>query len=298
MDRKEWQEAGDPAALLKCLRLWPQRRVRGTAGYVEFDRRWSPRLLRLFACACARLAWRLLPTAVQAGVRLAEGVADGTADPDGVDAAVGRLKADLAEGPPGAALLAKLTQWADVQDVAWSVATLSAGLTTPPDAAGATHRPSRRSAQADLVRQIFGDPFRPPLHVHPEWRTVAVLGLARAAYARTEVCRRCVGGGTTARAPRPDCVACCGAGAVDPGTVSPERLAVLSDALLEAGAPPEAACPVCADWAARAALTGSDDFCHDCGDTRLVPNPLLEGLRGPGPYYRGCAALDAVLGRG
>jgi hypothetical protein len=47
------------------------------------------------------------------------------------------------------------------------------------------------------------------------------------------------------------------------GHLDPARLAVLADALEEAGA----------------------------------PAPLLEHLRSPGPHVRGCVAVDAVLGR-
>jgi hypothetical protein len=94
------------------------------------------------------------------------------------------------------------------------------------------------AAQAAMVRDLFGDPFRPAPALDPAWRTHAVLGLAQAAYDDRD---------------HPQ------------GTLWPDRLAVLSDALEEAG---------CAD-----------------------PD-LLGHLRSPGPHVRGCWALDLILGKG
>jgi hypothetical protein len=90
-----------------------------------------------------------------------------------------------------------------------------------------------------VVREILGNPFRPaafdPALLH--WHDGIVPALARAAYdART----------------------------LPAGTLDNSRLAVLADALEEAG---------CADAA------------------------LLGHLRGAGPQVRGCWALDALLCR-
>ena len=88
----------------------------------------------------------------------------------------------------------------------------------------------------DLVREVFGNPFR-LIAVDPAWLTATVLSLAEVAYAER---------------------------ALPSGHLDPARLAVLADALQEAGC--------------------------DSAD-------LLVHLRSPGPHVRGCWALDLVLGK-
>ncbi|MBX9578704.1 MAG: hypothetical protein K2X87_00200 [Gemmataceae bacterium] len=46
----------------------------------------------------------------------------------------------------------------------------------------ADHEREQAEAQAAIVRDIFGNPFR-PVAVEPEWRTSAVVALARGVYA-------------------------------------------------------------------------------------------------------------------
>ncbi len=87
-----------------------------------------------------------------------------------------------------------------------------------------------------LVRDVFGNPFR-PTPFEPAWRTPAAVSLAQVAYDDRDPAS---------------------------GHLDPARLAVLSDALEEAG---------CAD----------DD--------------ILGHLRSPGPHVRGCWALDLVLAK-
>jgi hypothetical protein len=96
-----------------------------------------------------------------------------------------------------------------------------------------------RPAVASLFRCIFGNPFR-TLAVPPAWRDWqggTVVRLARAAYDRRRM---------------------------PAGTLDPARLAVLADALEEAG----------------------------------CPDPLILGhLRETGDHVRGCHVIDSVLGR-
>ncbi len=89
--------------------------------------------------------------------------------------------------------------------------------------------------QADILREVIGNPFR-PLTLDPAWATPAVLSLARAAYDER---------------------------VLPSGRIDPARLAVLSDALEEAGA----------------------------------DEAILTHLRTPGPHVRGCWALDLILGK-
>ncbi len=98
---------------------------------------------------------------------------------------------------------------------------------------------SRDAENADMcsvLRCIFGNPFR-PVTLDPAWLTPIVLALARAAYDERV---------------RPE------------GTLNPARLAVLADALEDAG-------------------------CTDAD--------VLGHLRGPGPHVRGCWCLDLLLGK-
>jgi hypothetical protein len=94
-----------------------------------------------------------------------------------------------------------------------------------------------QAAQAALLLDIFGNPFSPPASLVPSLRTRAALSLAQAAY---------------------------DARLLPSGFLDPARLAVLSDALEDAG----------------------------CTDATI-----LSHLRSPGPHVRGCWALDLILGK-
>jgi hypothetical protein len=90
--------------------------------------------------------------------------------------------------------------------------------------------------QAALFRDIFGNPFR-PVAINPAWQTPTVLALAQAAY--------------------DDRI-------LPAGTLEPARLAVLADALEEAG-------------------------CENAD--------ILTHLRQPGVHVRGCWVTDLLLGK-
>jgi hypothetical protein len=88
--------------------------------------------------------------------------------------------------------------------------------------------------QAELIRDIFANPFR-PVTLNAAQRTPTAVSLAQAAYEERQL---------------------------PGGELDRDRLAVLSDALEETGAPGE----------------------------------LADHLRRPGPHVRGCWAVDLVLG--
>src|SRR5206468_3802268 len=92
------------------------------------------------------------------------------------------------------------------------------------------------AAQAELLQDVFGNPFR-TVAVDPAWRTPSVLALAQATYHERSL---------------------------PAGTLDPDRLAVLADALEDAGC--------------------------DNAD-------ILAHLRSPGLHVRGCWALDLILGK-
>jgi hypothetical protein len=90
--------------------------------------------------------------------------------------------------------------------------------------------------QIRLLHDIFGNPFRPVVW-NPSWRSSSVLALAQAAHEHRHL---------------------------PAGTLEPDRLAVLADALEDAG----------------------------CTEPEL-----LDQLRSNGPHVRGCWAVDFVMGR-
>jgi hypothetical protein len=98
-------------------------------------------------------------------------------------------------------------------------------------------RSIERKAHADLLRDIFGPAPLHPILIDPSWRAPTVAALAQAAYEERQL---------------------------PPGLLDPARLAVLCDALEEAGCPPD--------------------------------HRLLLHLRGPA-HTRGCFAVDLILGR-
>jgi hypothetical protein len=232
----EWQASPDPESLLAHLRGWA-----------------GDRKLRLFACACLRRAWPLLPDeASRNAVAVAERFADGTAGERDLaaarEAARGGVDDAALEGGPEAALrsasgAACAHAWAGHGNVGGPPAAVPAQLfhSWMGDAGGAdtsdwdaAHTAERR-AQAALLRCV-ANPFRPAA-LHPAWlawRGGTVVSLARAAHDEREL---------------------------PSGHLDPVRLAVLADALQDAG-------------------------CDDAD--------VLGHLRGPGPHVRGCWPVDAV----
>jgi hypothetical protein len=162
----------------------------------------SDRKLRLFACACCRRVWHLL-----AHPRLGEAVEVGE-------------------------------RFADGQATAWQLrnAYKQPFIEWGAFLARGRFGRSETSVQADMLRDLFGNLFRPAPR-EPTWLTHTVVSLARAAYDQRTL---------------------------PAGTLDPARLAVLADALEEAG------------------CTSADILAH---------------LRGPGPHFRGCWSLDLLLGR-
>jgi hypothetical protein len=101
-------------------------------------------------------------------------------------------------------------------------------------AAGQESHEQKQRQQLSLLLCVFGNPFRPIL-IDVAHRTPTVVSVARAAYDERQL---------------------------PSGNLDPHRLAVLADALVEAGAPDE----------------------------------LVAHLRGPGPHVRGCHVVDLCLG--
>ncbi len=217
MTEEEWLACTDPRPMLDFLRGVP-----------------SERKLRLFACACCRHAWGRLPHLIVAGldeikgIEVAEGFADGSVGREELDRAFDELEAhsDTRDSPARFATAARIA--AEVSTCAtFAIYSVQDDGVDPRD---------ERVEQVSLLRDLFGNPFR-PVTVSPAWQTPQLVALAQAAYEEREL---------------------------PAGTLDPARLAVLADALEEAG-------------------------CTDAD--------ILNHLGGPGPHVRGCWAVDLLLGK-
>jgi hypothetical protein len=219
MTEEEWLACDDPMAL--AVVVWEPGRQRG-------------RKQRLFACACVRQVWHHL---VDERSRRALEAAEAEAlSEDEALALMSDAKAAI-EGTVGVRL--------DSAENAAATAVFFApgGLTATARAARISATWGRREedilerrVQAALLRDVFGNPFRPAA-LAPACRTAVAVTLARSAYAERQL---------------------------PSGHLDNARLAVLSDALEEAG----------------------------CTDANVLAH-----LRSPGPHVRGCWALDLVLGK-
>jgi len=200
----------------------------------------SGRKARLFSCALARYLWPLLRTErSRRAVEVAERFADGLAPKRemtraGVGAqqtawTVSRTGPRFKDGRTAAAFAtARYAAYARIWDVAVSICLDAevAGVSAP--------------LQSDLLRDIFGPlPFR-PVSLSPAvrtWNDATVVRLAQAAYDERQM---------------------------PAGTLDNGRLAVLADALEEAG-------------------------CQDAD--------ILGHCRSGGEHVRGCWVIDLLLGR-
>jgi hypothetical protein len=212
------------------------------------------RKMRLFACGCCRQVWQLIEdTRSRRLVEFSERFADGLAAPLELAEAEGAARSAKSDADVASAGLSAMDH------VRRAAAAISAALPTAAKEADKAARGASGGAlcsvggmwcidepnpaweahekqQADLLRDLFGNPFR-LVKVPPACLTPQVVAIAQAAYDQWEL---------------------------PAGTLDTSRLAVLADALEEVG----------------------------CTD----PN-LLDHLRSPGPHYRGCWAIDILLGK-
>jgi hypothetical protein len=255
MTEAEWLTFTDPDAALQ--------------GFLGKD---SERKLRMFACACCRRIWHALTDPkCQEAVEVAERYADGLANDEEVSqaqdavAVVRGWNAERQEYDPwqSAFFAPEVVQYAlrRVKDHGYDWAT--AGIAADRASIAAYYDVLRRrgqnidravpdeeidweeerairqpeiEAQCRILRDLLGNPFR-PVALHLAWLSPTVVSLAHAAYDERRL---------------------------PSGTLDPIRLAILADALEEAG---------CADAS------------------------ILDHLREPGPHVRGCWVLDLLLGQ-
>jgi hypothetical protein len=175
----EWHGGDDPGAMLEFLR--------DKAG----DRK-----KRLFMAACCRGVWRLLPDPrSRRAVEVAEWYADGAATRRELAAAHGKAVAVAGHGVRHVAWAAYWTSSRTLSDsiinnVRFNTAQAAAreahdaGAAANPVAAYAAGGAAEARRQADILRDLFGNPFRPSA-VDPAWLTWkdgTVRKLARAIY--------------------------------------------------------------------------------------------------------------------
>jgi hypothetical protein len=194
------------------------------------DGQGSKRKRHLFACACARRNhWTTREELSRKLVEATERFADGLIGKDEL------RRAETYDCDECPALEAALGNAEQAAYVTWCL--VGDGGTNRRGTRDFWDRARQeRAAQARLVRCVFGNPFL-PVHFDTLWRTADGVSVAQAAYDTR---------------------------ALPSGELGPVRLAVLADALEEAG-------------------------CADSG--------LLGHLHSPGPHVRGCWPLDLVLGK-
>jgi hypothetical protein len=227
MTEDEWLACTDPREMLEALQV---------------DGLLPERKARLFAVACCRRIWPLLGKGpARRAVEVAERYADGRADDDELAGAAS--DADVA---PGGTSLPEVA----LEQAVRSALFLDAGSAAYYAAFGACCRDggggfvpllgavdAEQAIQSEMLRDLCCNPFH-LITLFRTWQTPEVVALAQAAYDEREL---------------------------PAGTLDTARLAVLADALEEAGC--------------------------DQAD-------LLAHLRGPGPHVRGCWAVDLILGKG
>jgi hypothetical protein len=295
MTEAEWLASDDVAAMLEFVHENPDHEN------ITCCR--SDRKLRLFAVACCRL-WP---------------------EPGPNEPALAEVEALIERG-------ATLAEYLALHPLAGGTAERWANYQT-------RRIPEQTVGMANLFRDICGNPFAPvavwdegeslrhgnTICIPRRWLTPQVLALAEAAYQERpgRKCERCKGStvvyscrAMTGRGSDP-CSDCGGAGRTPDGTLDPVRLAVLADALEEAGCDhleETWACRRCGKtenvgvWESQYAAKEQRMNCGNCAialpakgnvfrKSIRATHPLLAHLRSPGPHVRGCAALDAILGR-
>jgi hypothetical protein len=222
VNEEQWLACCNPALMLAFLR--------GKVG---------ERHCRLFACACCRRIWNwITDERIKQAVEVCEDYADGR---------VGKRKFLSARRAAVDASIPRHPEYRQADEAVLGACSDRCVEIAEGTAASASNLISRvrgdyaerieRIAMCDLLRDIFGNPFRPAPTIGGAalaWNDRLVSKLAQAAYDERSL---------------PD------------GGLDPTRLAVLADALEEAG---------------------------------VAESSLLEHLRGPGPHVRGCFALDAI----
>jgi hypothetical protein len=147
---------------------------------------------RLFACACCRRIWPLLTDErSRQAVEVAERFADGLASATDLD--IAHREARKAASQANAAIMEVPVSQRTPPWKLWKGAEAVVHASAPRGTADAAEDAADASfvglkqlakeerAQCALVRDIFGNPYR-PVTADPTWRTLAAVALARSIY--------------------------------------------------------------------------------------------------------------------
>lgn len=200
MTEAEWLTCADPGEMLWFLEQKQKKPPK---------RKWpklTERKQQLFACACCRRIWHwLVDERSRRAVEVAERSADGSVTNEELVAAAAdaygaatddRAYDNDAVGAPEYAALYTIGIYDSTGAIstmtpsfnAWNAADNTAGaianrasLKAPDEGAWEAAYCAEMLAQADLVRDIVGNPFR-PVTLNPAWLTPNVIELAQAIY--------------------------------------------------------------------------------------------------------------------
>jgi hypothetical protein len=298
VNESDWLVSEDPAAMLGAVTPWPDFPSGPRVGEQVRPPTVTTRKLRLFACACCRLIWPLLTDSrSRRAVEVAERYADGEPNYFELAREISETASIHVEAMRGSILEEEIAAAVNrcVTDGCFSSGRLLVCYACPPaaqaailrDLAGNPWRPvtlpwverTVNVPESAVKRNPFAaaaaraGALKRTIRTCP-WRTPTVIALASAAYAesRQVTCSKCEGigcpycGGSEMGYHTGcfDCPVCNGTGRFSDGLLDPDRLAVLADALEDAG-------------------------CENAD--------VLGHLRSPGPHARGCWALDLILGK-
>jgi hypothetical protein len=164
MTEAEWQTSQDPDDLLDAAKAM---------------KRLSSRKGRLYGCGCFRLVWdRIRLPAVQKTVEMAEARADLIISEQELEAhryPMGTLTDNVANW------LSVAVQSLAIPKCNPSVVAYEVRSSIENDVFRHARRGLSWPSQADLVREVIGNPFR-PMAFDPKWRTADVTGVARGIY--------------------------------------------------------------------------------------------------------------------
>jgi hypothetical protein len=165
MTEEEWLACEDPLEVLWEFDAWV---IDGVVG---------DRQLRLFVCACSRRLWHRLTDETKQGVELAERFVDGQASEEDLWNWSGEPSdAEPGSEPADEPALARYCIW---QDAAYGSPYYY--MREIERVLSEQHVSEQDSAQVGLLRDIFGNPFR-PVTFSPAWRTDTAVALASHIY--------------------------------------------------------------------------------------------------------------------
>lgn len=315
MTEDKWLTCEDSQALLSLMFLLD------TNKYQCYD----DRKLRLFACACCRELYHdIIDAKSTHNIDVAERFADGKAT--NKELAAARNDTSSLHVSNGSDSLAICYSWSTTEvnaSISARYVASSRDLTKRAhilrDIIGNPFKPINiptewfctiHGTKLDGVRcdDCKGMPPAGKAAKRCHWFTPDVISLAQAAYEERETtlaqCLNC-------SKPGRYCGECHGSTkrSVCTGRLDQFRLNMLADALEEAGVPPgeevEQDCADCKGSGMIAAPPGDIarrwpcDSCDMQGFVKVYDaNPILSHLRSRGPHYRGCWAIDLILGKG